>query len=663
MHWIDWTIVGLLLALLTGAALYTQQYTRSVADFLAANRCAGRYLLSISQGVAGVGAISLVAGFELFYNAGLTGAWWRLLFTAVNAVLFLTGWVIYRLRETRALTLAQFLEMRYSRRFRVFAGIIAWLSGIINFGIFPAVGARFFLYFCGFPDNTFTFATLMIIMLSFALFFTFLGGQVAVMVTDFIQGVFCNGMFVIIPLVVLGIFTWPRIVDVLSAAPADNSLVHPFHTQRAQDFNIWFYLVFAFSNFYNGGVWQGSQAYNVSALNAHEARMGRILSGWRILAVDLFMMILPLCALTFMMHPDFAERAAQARQVLADIVNPQIQEQVATTVPTRFFLPVGMMGGLAAVMLAAFISTHDTYLHSWGSIFIQDVVLPLRRKPLSPRQHIRLLRLSIFGVAVFIFCFSLIFRQTEYIFMFFQITGAIFLGGAGAVVIGGLYWKKGPTAGAWSAMFTGSSLAVIGVIIRQIHQSYPDVLARVPLIGSGLELVASQNGAILGFYASAIAICVYVIVSLATCRHDYNLARLLHRGPYAVEDLEKTKAKLPVTGLRALIGMGSEFNFRDKLIYLASIGWMLLLAAVFVLGTLYNLMIDVPNESWLVFWKCYLWLMIVLSAVTTVWFTIGGLFDLRRMFHMLGTLRRNDSDDGTVLQEDAPLSDSEQTST
>ena len=59
------------------------------------------------------------------------------------------------------------------------------------------------------------------------------------------------------------------------------------------------------------------------------------------------------------------------------------------------------MGGLraksdAAVMLAAFISTHDTYLHSWGSIFIQDVVLPFRKKPFAPRQQMWLLRLRYF---------------------------------------------------------------------------------------------------------------------------------------------------------------------------------------------------------------------------------------------------------------------------
>ncbi len=651
MHWIDWTIIATLLIVLTMSAIYTKKYTKSVADFLAANRCAGRYLVSISQGIAGVGAISLIAGFELFYHAGFTAAWWRLIFTVVTTIMFLSGWMVYRFRQTRVLTLAQFLEVRYSKKFRIFAGLLAWLSGIINFGIFPAVGARFFMYFCGFPDTTLVFALIMIVLLAFALFFTFLGGQIAVIVTDFIQGTFCNIMFVVIAIVVFSMFKWPQIIEALSKAPADNSLIHPFHTQNAKDFNIWFYLVLAFSFFYGGVVWQGSQGYNVSALNAHEARMGKILVGWRILPLDFFMMILPICAFTFMTHPDFADRAQQVKDVIASITNPQIQKQVATTIPARFFLPRGIMGGLAAVMLAAFISTHDTYMHSWGSIFVQDVLLPFRKKPLNPKQHMNLLKMSIFGVAVFIFVFSLIFRQTEYIFMFFQITGAIFIGGAGAVVIGGLYWKKGTTAGAWSAMITGSLLAVSGVILRQVNQSYPEFFDSIPLIGKQLVFIASQNGAILAFYASVAAILVYVFVSLLGKRQSYNLDKMLYRGKYAIEKPQAIQPDLPVRGWRALIGMGNEFTFKDKVLYVGSIAWTLLLISIFIIGTIYNYLTEVRNEIWIIFWKYYVWAMIGLSAVTTIWFTIGGLLDLKKMFKMLKIIKRDDLDDGSVKDQ------------
>jgi len=642
MHWIDWSIVIGLLTLLTVMAVFTKRYTRSVADFLAANRCAGRYLISVSQGIAGLGAISIIGGFEMYYNAGFTAAWWRLIFIVVTTIVFLSGWIVYRYRQTRALTLAQFLEIRYSKRFRIFAGILAWLSGIINFGIFPSVGARFFIYFCGFPDTLAVYVLIMVVLLSFALFFTFLGGQIAVIVTDFIQGTFCNIMFIVILIIVLSMFSWSQITESLSMAPQNASLLHPFHTQKSEDFNIWFYLILAFAIFYAGLVWQGSQGYNASAINAHEARMGKILSTWRILSLDMFMMMLPICAYTFMHHADFASLTHDAKVVLGNIENTQIRKQMTTVVAMRFFMSKGIMGGMVAVMLAAFISTHDTYMHSWGSIFIQDVVMPFRKKPLANKQHMRLLRWSIFGVAIFIFCFSLIFRQTEYIYMFFAITGAIFTGGAGAVVAGGLYWKRGTTAAAWGAMITGSTLAVAGVIIRQINDA-------VPFTGKIMGYIASQNGAVLSFYASVSAIIVYVLMSLLGKNRAFNMDKMLHRGKYAIEEPNAVSGDTPVQGLRALIGMGNEFNRRDRILYLTTMGWTALWIVVFVAGTIYNFTTEVKTSTWIIFWRYYVWLTLALSAGTTIWFTFGGLWDMKRMFRLLRTAKRSDLDDGTVV--------------
>ena len=77
-----------------------------------------------------------------------------------------------------------------------------------------------------------------------------------------------------------------------------------------------------------------------------------------------------------------------------------VRIQMQVPVILRTMIPKGLMGAMCAIMLAAFISTHDTYLHAWGSIFIQDVVMPFRKKPFEPKQHIKMLRWSIFGVAI-----------------------------------------------------------------------------------------------------------------------------------------------------------------------------------------------------------------------------------------------------------------------
>ena len=121
MHWIDWIIIGALLAVLCGVLYWCQRYVKSTADFLAAGRCARRYLLTITSGIAGIGAISIVGSFEQSYAAGFTPVWWGFLTGPIGLVIAITGFVYYRLRETRCLTMAQFFEVRYSRNFRVFS--------------------------------------------------------------------------------------------------------------------------------------------------------------------------------------------------------------------------------------------------------------------------------------------------------------------------------------------------------------------------------------------------------------------------------------------------------------------------------------------------------------------------------------------------------------
>ena len=76
MHWIDWSIIGALFVVLAVTLIVCQRYVKSTADFLAANRCAGRYLLAITSGIAGIGAISIVANFEQYYVAGFSPIWW-----------------------------------------------------------------------------------------------------------------------------------------------------------------------------------------------------------------------------------------------------------------------------------------------------------------------------------------------------------------------------------------------------------------------------------------------------------------------------------------------------------------------------------------------------------------------------------------------------------
>ena len=231
MQLIDWLIVLGMLALITTSALRSRKYAKSPADFLAANRCAGRYLICQSEHVATMGAISLIAAMEMYYVSGFTPLWWPLFGVIVALVVKLSGWMIYRYRETRALTIAQFYEVRYSHKFRIFAGILAFTSGVINFGLFPAIGSHFFIRYCGLPlefdlgpVTLPSYGMIMFVLLTMAVLFTTLGGHVTVIVTDFLQGAFCSVAFLLVAAFALLAVDWSIIVETLRTAPEGRSI-------------------------------------------------------------------------------------------------------------------------------------------------------------------------------------------------------------------------------------------------------------------------------------------------------------------------------------------------------------------------------------------------------------------------------------------------------
>src|SRR5215213_5305426 len=151
MRAIDWTIVAATLLLVLAFAVYTRRFVKSVADFLAAGRCAGRYLLANARGEADSGLANTMAKFEIVLVSGFVLNFWEKVSVPVLLLVGISGFVVYRFRETRALTLAQFFEARYSRRYRLFMGALAFASGILNYGVFPAISARFFIYFLNLP--------------------------------------------------------------------------------------------------------------------------------------------------------------------------------------------------------------------------------------------------------------------------------------------------------------------------------------------------------------------------------------------------------------------------------------------------------------------------------------------------------------------------------
>lgn len=644
MHPIDWLFAGVPVLIAFVIGVYTHRYVKSVADFMSGGRMAGRYILAVASGEMQAGAVMFVAAFEVFSKAGFTMSWWLPLSIPFGLLVAIFGFVGYRFRETRALTLAQFFEIRYSKKFRLFTGGLGFLAGILNFGIIPAVGSRFLVYFLGFPPNLHlfshsiaTYIPLMALLLSFTLLLAISGGIVTVMVTNCVEGILSQLFYLVIIVGLLLMFKWPEINSVLMARPPGGSLLNPFDCANTSDFNIWYVLMGIFGGLYGTMAWQNASGYNSAALTPHEGRMGNLLGRWREMGKAVVVTLLAVCALTFMQHPDFAVRSQEARAVVSQIGNPYAQQQMSMPIAVAYMLPLGVKGLLCAILLMGVFGGDATHLHSWGGIFVQDILVPLRKKPFGPRQHIRILRASMIGVAVFAFLFGSLFPQTEYVLMWWSVTTAIYVGGAGAAIIGGLYWKKGTTSGAWAALITGSSLASGGILARQACDN------QFPL-----------NCAQISFFSFLSAIAVYVTVSLLTCKEDFNLDRMLHRGGYAIADEPPDQQRAPTAPTpsmwQKMLGFDDRYTRSDRWIAGLLLGWCLFWFGVTVIGSLWNLVSPWPVSAWSTYWHITsIGLPIVISIVTALWFTWGGVRDIRALFRHLREERVCPMDDGTVI--------------
>lgn len=647
MHAIDWIIMLLPVIGCSCLAIFVKRYLKDVTDYMTGGRRAGRYLIMTARSEQGSGAAGYVSFFQAFAVSGFTLHWWSLFVIPVQLVVAITGFVIYRYRETKAMTLAEFFEMRYSRQFRIFAGLLGFIAGLINFGVIPALGARFMVYFLGLPQyipigdfQIATFLVLMAVFLSISVTVTTLGGQMTVMVTDCAEGMISQIFYFIIAIVLLVfVFSWVDSQAMLLDAKPGHSMVNPFDSAGQADFNLAYMVIALWMSIYGTMAWQNNHAFNSSAFSPHESRMGVILGRWRHFAISTMMIILGVCALTFL-HSDAGAAAVQAQ--IQAIGDSDVSKQVAVPVALSHVLPIGIKGMLLAVVLMGIVAGDGIHLHSWSSIFVQDVLVPLRKKPVTPAENIRYLRWSVVGVALFAFIFGAMFPLIEYVSLWFLVTMSIFIGGAGAVIIGGLYWSRGTTAGAWAALIIGSVIPLSGIAIRiyynkVLHQDFP------------------FNPTEIGFAASIAALVGYVVVSLVTCRKPHDMNKLLNRDPAALAAAVAARPKRSLWNrIEAAVGIDENFSRGDKIITYGITGWSLLWFLIFIVGCVVQIWFPIADKTWANYWLVVgILLPLLISLVTTVWFTIGGLSDMRAFFSSLRRGQQADSGGSRLPEREA----------
>ena len=463
MTYYDWGVTALLMAFLLGAAFYSKSKTKGVADFIVAGRKVRKWLGMSTMEASGTGIITIAYMGQEGFTKGFSFYWISLVGGVVSIVLYgVYGFGIERFRATKAMTAAQYHEMRYSKGVRLLVGIVMGIGGVLNMAVFPAIGANFLVHYLSLPEEfvflgtQLTTATVLVGGLLFlAVFFTFLGGQVTVVLTDYIQAVsMALGFFVIMILVIKDVGVRPVFEQVyeLKGEAAFNPLLEGSY---GWVWVAWFLTSIFLSPFSFGVVLSRLARAASPKVTRQITLISTAFSQGRIL------MYLFLGSVAFLLFGDTVPA-----DVAGNLTNEEFQ-RVALGIFLGRTAPMVVMGLMLAVFLFAEISTDDSYILTWASVIVNDVVCVCLKKPLSTKAHLRLLKVVVILIAIFIFFWGVMYKPSESILNYLTLTGTIWLGGGIAMVFG-LYRKRACTAGAYAAVLSCLIIPLTDMTLRQI---------------------------------------------------------------------------------------------------------------------------------------------------------------------------------------------------
>ncbi|MBE6375131.1 MAG: sodium:panthothenate symporter [Lentisphaerae bacterium] len=331
MSWIDWMIVLIPLTFVYGMGLYSRRYVRSVADFLSAGRVCGRYVINMGDIACALSILGVVSQLEVNYKTGFGMTFWANMMLPLSVFLSLCGYCAYRFRETKAMSLGQFLEMRYSRKFRIFASALRSFSEVVANSIMPAIAARFFIFFLDLPRHVSifgfeipTFQLIMAICLFIAISLICMGGTLTLIITDSIQGMIIYPLMATFVIFVLVKFNWSeQIVPVLQDRVAEESFLNPFEIDELQDFNMFSLLILPIVvAILHRASWIGA-GYTTAAKSPHESKMGNLLGAWRGALNTMLYVVFAVMLITLLNHKSFAPEAHRVRSKLAKQINEE----------------------------------------------------------------------------------------------------------------------------------------------------------------------------------------------------------------------------------------------------------------------------------------------------------------------------------------------------
>lgn len=453
---LDWGIVIVYISLSIFIGLYARQFVKGLSNYIIAGRSLGTALSVATMTGTELGLITVMYSAQKGFNGGFASFHIAVIAFFVTLLVGLTGFIVVPLRKTNVMTIPEFYEKRFGRRTRILGGTLLAVGGILNMGLYLKVGSQFIVGVTGIDPHGGLLVLVMITLIVLVLFYTILGGMVSVVIMDYIQfSVLSMGLLFVVFLT-LQTFSWDQMVGVVEQHKGMGGF-DP--TVKENGFGPAYMSWQAVIGLVSCAIWPTAVTRALSARSSDVVRRQYIFSSVSFLIRFLIPYFLGVAAFVFVMT---------SGAIFTDTFFPTdssqaLSELYALPVFLSHTLPVGVLGLITAAMIAAFMSTHDSYLLCWSSVIVLDIINPLRKgKPLGDKGKVFLTRFVMILIGIYILIWGIWYEGSDDIWEYMGITGAVYFTGAISVLSFGLYWKRASSTGAVLALLSGFS-AILGL--------------------------------------------------------------------------------------------------------------------------------------------------------------------------------------------------------
>lgn len=450
---LDWGIVVIYLLGSIVIGWIGRSYVGNMTDFIGAGRSIGTRLGVASMAGTEMGLITVMYSAQKGFTGYFAAFHIALLAGIVAFFVGATGFIVAKLRSMEVLTIPEFYEKRFGTDVRVLGGTLLVLGGVLNMGLFLKVGSMFIVGITGMSNESNALMITMTVLICLVLFYTVLGGMVSVVITDYIQFVVLSFGVLLTTWLCINHLGWDTIVNTIKDSQGEGGFNPLTSGEFGWDYVSWM----VFLGLVNCAIWPTAIARALMMKSTSAVKKQFMWSAIPFTIRQMIPIFWGICAYVFIVvqAPDLKEAFFPE--------DPEAASNNLYAMPVFLgrILPIGILGLVSAAMIAAFMSTHDSYLLCWSSVITQDIIAPLKGG-LSQRGRIFITRLTIVCLGVYVWVWGLFYKGSDDIWDYMAITGAVYFSGAFALLWGGLYWKRGSAMGARLSLMAGF-FAVLGL--------------------------------------------------------------------------------------------------------------------------------------------------------------------------------------------------------